>query len=157
MRTPRLTCVSEGNPLRRLLIGSKKGMFVKVAISHGAPRLSLKIQEVKNSECPRQESNLIYELRKLACESSTLQGQMTAGTALVTFSSSVARARGVEPRPPVLEAGCSPRSTLVDWPIAKSTSIRLHSDGKTQNRELRFARPKGFGQKDYAPFILGQR
>ncbi|WP_417388094.1 hypothetical protein [Gimesia sp.] len=27
-------------------------------------------------KCPRQELNLIYELRGLACESGTLQGQM---------------------------------------------------------------------------------
>jgi hypothetical protein len=37
-RTPRFTFVSEGNPLRRLLIGSKKGLLVVVIVrKHGAP------------------------------------------------------------------------------------------------------------------------
>ena len=30
----------------------------------------------KNPECPCQESNLVYDLRKVACESGTLQGRI---------------------------------------------------------------------------------
>ena len=39
-RTPRLTCVSDGNPRRRLLMLSKKWLFVSmfvIRVSHGAP------------------------------------------------------------------------------------------------------------------------
>lgn len=37
IRTPRFTFVSDGKPLRRLLIVSKKGMLVEVLLVHGAP------------------------------------------------------------------------------------------------------------------------
>ena len=40
-RTPRLTCVSDGNPRRRLLIGSKPWLVVIVVISHDAPSSAL--------------------------------------------------------------------------------------------------------------------
>ena len=39
-RSPRLTCVSDGNPRRRLLIVSKKWLFVElfvICLSHGTP------------------------------------------------------------------------------------------------------------------------
>ena len=72
MRTPRLTCVSEGNPLRRLLIGSKK-LFVEIVRKHGTPSFR---GSRRGSECPCQELNLIFELRGLACESGTLQGHV---------------------------------------------------------------------------------
>lgn len=39
-RSPRFTCVSDGNPRRRLLIVSKKWLFIKlfvIRVSHGAP------------------------------------------------------------------------------------------------------------------------
>src|SRR5262245_4527347 len=34
---PRFTFVSDGNPRRRLLIGSKKWQFVEISVSHGTP------------------------------------------------------------------------------------------------------------------------
>jgi hypothetical protein len=37
IRTPRLTCVSDGMPLRRLLILSKKWLFVVEVLRHGTP------------------------------------------------------------------------------------------------------------------------
>jgi len=37
MRTPRFTFVSDGNPLRRLLIGSKKWPFVEIVLIHATP------------------------------------------------------------------------------------------------------------------------
>ena len=37
IRTPRLTLLSEGNPLRRLLIVSKKWLIVEPSIGHGRP------------------------------------------------------------------------------------------------------------------------
>jgi len=37
MRMPRFTFVSEANPLRRLLIVSKKGLFVEVLLVHDPP------------------------------------------------------------------------------------------------------------------------
>lgn len=46
MRTPRLTCVSEGNPFRRLLIVSKKWLFVVVVVSHGAPPFVERISRI---------------------------------------------------------------------------------------------------------------
>jgi hypothetical protein len=36
-RTPRFTCVSDGNPRRRLLIDSKGRVFVEVVNAHGTP------------------------------------------------------------------------------------------------------------------------
>ena len=35
--TPRLTCDSDGNPRRRLLVGSKGFLFVEVMVLHGTP------------------------------------------------------------------------------------------------------------------------
>ena len=43
---------------------------------------------VKSFKCPRQESNLVFDLRRVACESGTLRGQ---------YCQSVPR-RGIEPR-----------------------------------------------------------
>ena len=46
-RSPRLTCVSDGNPLRRLLIVSKKWLFVElfvVCLSHGTPPVWLELR-----------------------------------------------------------------------------------------------------------------
>ena len=62
MRTPRLTLVSEGNPRRRLLIGVKRGLFFNVFVTHDAPPFH------ETCKCSRQESNLVYELRGLACD-----------------------------------------------------------------------------------------
>jgi hypothetical protein len=78
---------------------------------------------------PNLESNQDQDLRKVLCcplhhrdvfKQEPTTGFAPASTGLqdrrLSQSSHVgnqARARGVEPRPPVLEAGCSPRSTLV--------------------------------------------
>jgi hypothetical protein len=69
-----LTCVSDGNPLRRLLIVSKAGLFVIVKLAHGTPP-QIMLGVVKPNQRPRQELNLVFDLRRVACESGTLRGQ----------------------------------------------------------------------------------
>ena len=44
IRTPRLTCVSEGNPFRRLLIVSKKRFVVEITSGHGTPPFGSRLQ-----------------------------------------------------------------------------------------------------------------
>jgi len=46
MRTPRLTLVSDGKPRRRLLIGSKKGIF-KSFVAHDRSSFRIKILRIK--------------------------------------------------------------------------------------------------------------
>ena len=77
-RTPGLTCVSDGKPFRRLLIVSKELHFVCVLISHGTPPL------VRGStcsatamKCPRQELNLVYDLRTVACDPAHSEDSLT--------------------------------------------------------------------------------
>lgn len=56
MRTPRFTFVSDGNPRRRLLIGSKKGVFERYLTHDSAPYIDalvnllypIKDQEIEN-------------------------------------------------------------------------------------------------------------
>ena len=55
------------------------------------------------SQRPRQESNLVCDLRRVACDSVTLQGQRTRVR--------TAGVQGFEPCARVLEARYSPRST----------------------------------------------
>jgi hypothetical protein len=202
IRTPRLTCVSDGNPLRRLLIVSKARPFVFVKLAHGTPppkrvnviktisvlarsrtwsstfagsranpahpedgysavrssaprrgvepRLAASKAAVRSGTLARRFTRSIptwtrsenLELRRLGhrrhgCRWSTIR--YTIGTNIIQplraddwirtsmslftrqapFSVEPrrqARARGVEPRPPALETGCSPRSTLVCSP-----------------------------------------
>ena len=78
----------------------------------------------KRAECPRQESNLVFDLRRVACRPSHAKGAVEAdgrtrtGMNLLTrqgphrsATSAGAGAQGFEPCPRVLEARCSPRST----------------------------------------------
>ena len=87
-RTPRLTCVSEGKPLRRLLIVSKKTPDLGSCVWpwYTSYRHSVRSATCR-SECPCQESNLVYELRGLACDPAHSKDVL----------SSVPR-QGVEPR-----------------------------------------------------------
>lgn len=50
-RTPCLTCVSEGKPLRHLLIVSKKVLFVKCKVLHGTPPSFCEIATTKWRPC----------------------------------------------------------------------------------------------------------
>jgi hypothetical protein len=76
------------------------------------------------AECPRQESNLVFDLRGVACRPSHAKAAIEAddrtrtGMNLFTrqaphrsATSAKAGAQGVEPCPRILEARCSPRST----------------------------------------------
>ena len=52
-RTPRFTCVSDGNPRRRLLIVSKKWLFVEmfvICVSHGAPSFLVFVFHERHSD-----------------------------------------------------------------------------------------------------------
>ncbi len=71
-RTPRFTFVSEGNPLRRFLIVSKKRPFVVGSFGHETPSFPHTGHNIEQR--PRQESNLVsgtdaqrWSLRKVAC------------------------------------------------------------------------------------------
>ena len=79
IRTPRLTCVSEGNPFRRLLTVSKKMAVRRSCVWTWDTFLSQR-RYCETCKCPGQESNLIFELRGLACESSTLPGHVDFST-----------------------------------------------------------------------------
>ena len=78
----------------------------------------------EGAECPCQESNLVFDLRRVACRPSHAKGVIKAdgrtrtGMILLTrqapgrsATSAKAGAQGFEPCPRVLEARCSPRST----------------------------------------------
>jgi hypothetical protein len=78
----------------------------------------------ERAECPCQESNLVFDLRGVACRPSHAKGSVEAdgrtrtGMNLLTrqgphrsATSAGAGAQGFEPCPRVLEARCSPRST----------------------------------------------
>ena len=43
----------------------KKWLFVKIAFGHGTPPFVTRIE--KSRKCPRQESNLVLDLRRVAC------------------------------------------------------------------------------------------
>ena len=87
-RTPRLTCVSEGKPLRRLLIVSKKTPDLGSSVWPWDTSYRHSVRSATcRSECPCQESNLVYELRGLACDPAHSKDVL----------SSVPR-QGVEPR-----------------------------------------------------------
>jgi hypothetical protein len=62
MRTPNFTRVSDGKPLRRLLICSKKWL-IKLLAAHSTPPFA----NVEHQQRPRQESNLVCNLRRVAC------------------------------------------------------------------------------------------
>jgi hypothetical protein len=100
IRTPRVTRVSEGNPRRRLLIVSKKGLVVIVTSCHGTPqfhrgtkskvsppgiepglrasRARVRIRHTPATLCcvqhPAEESNLVRQIRSLPCRPSHSQG-----------------------------------------------------------------------------------
>src|SRR5262249_35826292 len=78
----------------------------------------------ESAQCPCQESNLVFDLRRVACRPSHAKGvtevdsRARTGMDLPTrhephrpIPSRVAGAQGFEPCPRVLEARCSPRST----------------------------------------------
>ena len=73
MRTPRPTCVSDGKPFRRLLIVSKKTAVRQNCL--WTWDTSIRDADPKKRKCPRQESNLVLDLRRVACESGTLRGR----------------------------------------------------------------------------------
>ena len=52
MRTPRLTLVSDGKPRRRLLMGSKKGIFENFVAHDGAPSQWFLLEAKKDSPRP---------------------------------------------------------------------------------------------------------
>ena len=56
MRTPRPTCVSDGNPFRRLLIVSKKTAVRRICLWTWDTSIRDSVQK-KRQKCPRQESN----------------------------------------------------------------------------------------------------
>ena len=100
----------------------------------------------KKAECPRQESNLVLDLRGVACRPSHAEGISEAdgrtrtGMNLLTrqgphrsATSAEAGAQGFEPCPRVLEARCSPRSTPL-----KVSPARL-----ARHRRLRRGRGEG--------------
>ena len=63
--------------------------------------------------CPCQESNLVFNLRRVACDSVTLKGPRSIS----------AGAQGFEPCPRVLEARCSPRSTPLSASVARRARL----------------------------------
>ncbi len=67
MRTPRPTCVSEGKPFRRLLIVSKKTAVRQNCVWTWDTSIRDSVQK-KRQKCPRQELNLVLDLRRVACD-----------------------------------------------------------------------------------------
>ena len=111
----------------------------------------------ETAECPRQESNLVFDLRGVACRPSHAEGKVEAdgrsrtGMNLLTrqaphrsATSARAGAQGVEPCPRVLEARCSPRSTplkvsparLASSSICARFAVRVSGGGRTRRLEL---------------------
>src|SRR5262249_54541183 len=95
-------------------------------------------------ECPRQESNLVFDLRKVACRPSHAEGaaepdrRSRTGMSLLTrqaphrsATSARAGAQGVEPCPRVLEARCSPRSTPLKIGLARLASSSPERDSRS--------------------------
>ena len=76
------------------------------------------------ASCPRQESNLVFDLRGVACASGTLRGQSRrlelhqhrpvygTGASLLRPRRQQARSEGFEPSRAVLDTARSPRSTI---------------------------------------------
>ena len=126
MRTPRLTLVSEGKPFAVCSSARKKIVRQSRGCSWDT---SFAINQRNHSKCPRQESNLVLDLRRVACESGTLRGRYlqvsrsmdsnqwpaaSEGPDAIRYTiGTMSTSAGVEPREAVLEAACSPRSTLV--------------------------------------------
>ena len=91
----------------------------------------------EKAECPRQESNLVLDLRGVACRPphakgpNEADGRARTGMNLLTrqgphhsATSAGAGAQGFEPCPRVLEARCSPRSTpLYSGPCGSRTRL----------------------------------
>ncbi len=67
MRTPRPTCVSDGKPFRRLLIVSKKTAVRQNCVWTWDTSIHNSVQK-KRQKCPRQELNLVLDLRRVACD-----------------------------------------------------------------------------------------
>ena len=156
-RTPCLTCVSEGNPFRRLLIVSKKWLFVEVACGHGTPPFVSRIK--KSRKCPRQESNLVLDLRRVACESSTLQGHVVCQY-LARESNPVLRFR----RPPcvhhtrkaccrVARPGIEPGPTASEAVMRSSTLTSQSVSTPTWNR----TRTRTLGGFDAFRYTIGTK
>jgi hypothetical protein len=63
MRTPRLTCISDGNPFRRLLIVSKKWLFVEVLDCHDdAPPLRMSDVTARDTTVSQRFGDLFRKL-----------------------------------------------------------------------------------------------
>src|SRR5580704_11811489 len=59
-----------GIPFVACSSSQKKCAVVKIATAHKAPPSTSE----RNSQCPRQELNLVLDLRRVVCESGTPQG-----------------------------------------------------------------------------------
>ncbi len=98
MRTPRFTCVSDGNPFRRLFIVSKKTAVRQICVWTCDTSIRVLDQKQAESVLARNRTghrsawmpDWSLDLRRVACESTTLQGQILS-----------VPCRGVEPRPTV--------------------------------------------------------
>jgi hypothetical protein len=73
-------------------------------------------------ECPRQELNLVYDLRKVVCGSGTLRGRK--GTHVIRVGRKRAEAQGFEPCRAALDTACSPRSTPLSTGRAGDQGVR---------------------------------
>ena len=77
-------------------------------------------------ECPRQESNLVYDLRRIVCASATLRGQETPRHDEVVRTSSVQGETpvGIEPTSPGLQP--------VAWPSGSSVLSSIPAGIRTR-------------------------
>ena len=71
----------------------------------GCSRSPCRLAPASVTKCSRQESNLVFDLRKVACESGTLREHVTKHTTAVGLhpryrsATSLTPRRGIEPRP----------------------------------------------------------
>ena len=101
--TPRTIMLSEASPARESNPVSRLRRPPCVRHTRGDGNVK--------SRCPCQESNLVFDLRRVACRPAHSKGMSRARKAAGT--------QGFEPCPRVLEARCSPRSTSLDVPPAR--------------------------------------
>lgn len=119
IRTPRFTCVSEGNPLRRLLIGSKK-LFVIILAAHSTPPFAVEPVDAKimpspgiepglrpsrgrvqspahskDQQHPVEESNPVYDVRSVACSPTHSPGVLNIPTWIRTRIKTLGPSRAV--------------------------------------------------------------
>ncbi len=80
LRTPRFTLVSDGKPFLRLAHRLERTRCrSELVAAHGVNSLLPKDGDAssisRSSKCPRQELNLVLDLRRVVCESGTPQGR----------------------------------------------------------------------------------